>query len=98
MYGQRRPSEVAAQLKVEYSPNSPAMRLTIVNYVLQHGIPTKYEGTVSEFLAELMGFVAESYEAFTAELDETLVDDEKGEDRPKPNQIIEVDDGFSPYL
>lgn len=106
MFGQRKPSEIAAQLKIEYSPHSPAMRLTLVNYALQYGIPTSYEGTPREFLDELMAFVSDEYDEFSTELDETFEDDEETVkslmddlgDNDDPGDIIDFDPGNSPYL
>lgn len=106
MFGQRKPSEIAAQLKTEYSPHSPAMRLTLVNYTLQYGIPTSFEGTPREFLDELMGFVSAEYDEFSAELDETFEDDQETigsvtdrlDGEGGPGDVIDFDPNNSPYL
>ncbi len=83
------------------------MRLTIVNYTLQYGIPTSFEGTPREFLDELMGFVSAEYDEFSDELDETFQDDtdtvnslmkDLDTEKQGPGDVIDFDPGNSPYL
>ncbi len=81
------------------------MRLTLVNYALQYGIPESFDGTPREFLDELMEFVSAEYDEFSTELDESFQDDDQetvGSVADKlsqgPGDVIDFDPNNSPYL
>lgn len=55
------------EMKMELAPSSPRLRLSLISYLLEHGVPAGYD--IMELLKELLAFVTEAYEAFVKELD-----------------------------